>query len=259
MSWIRILVSIMKDEQNIQESYYKIPYHYISSFRRGFTQCFNDTWGINYVSTIELIIEELKNEKFESIIDIGCGDGRLVYELQIEFPDKNITGIDYSKKAIAFAKTLNSLGSFSCIDITEISFLETFDCAIMMEVFEHIKPENSGKFLDGVKKLLKPNGVLFITVPHSNKPIEEHHFRHFTISSLSKELGQYFDIVDVVPFEKISIYRKIINLILTNKYFILNHARLKNILYKFYKRRLIYCENENDCQRIFMKVINNKN
>ena len=75
----------MDNVQEKQDEEYAFPYHYVSQFRNGFTQVFNDTWGINYVSTIEYIIDQLKNEKFSSLMDIGCGDGRLVRELSISY------------------------------------------------------------------------------------------------------------------------------------------------------------------------------
>ncbi len=100
----------MDEVQIKQDEEYSFPYHYVSRFRDGFSQTFNDTWGINYVSTIEYIIHRLQNENFNSLIDMGCGDGRLTQELAIEFPDKRILGVDYSRRAISLAKSLNLSG-----------------------------------------------------------------------------------------------------------------------------------------------------
>ena len=130
----------MDNIQKLQDEEYDFPYHYVSQFRNGFSQVFNDTWGINYVSTIEYIIEQLKHEKFNSLIDIGCGDGRLVRELSIEFPNQNIFGIDYSSRAINLARIMNKNCKYFQSDIT-CEVVRKADVITLVEVFEHIHPK----------------------------------------------------------------------------------------------------------------------
>ena len=64
-------------EQDIQEIEYYFPYHYISEFRDGFNQTFNWTWGLYHISAVEFLISQLQTLDFDSVVDVGCGDGRL--------------------------------------------------------------------------------------------------------------------------------------------------------------------------------------
>ena len=239
--------------QKLQDDEYAFPYHYVSQFENGFTQCFYDSWGINYVATIQFILSKLKEAPFGNIIDIGCGDGRLVQEIQRAFPGKEIFGIDYSLRAITLARAMNPGGNYRQLNILTQEGEKQYDAGILMEVFEHIPPEDSDAFIRAIVKLLKPGGVLFVTVPHANKPLEYKHYRHFSSQSLSAAFAPYFDIQEVVPFEKGRRRKKIIDFILGNRLFILNYPRLRRILYNYYRNNLFFSPEEK-CNRLFLKL-----
>ncbi len=244
----------MQDIQKKQEEEYSFPYHYVSQFRNGFTQTFNDTWGINYVSTIEYLIQRLKNENFNALIDIGCGDGRLVRELSIEFKNKKILGIDYSTQAINLAKILNNNCEYHQADITT-QIIQKVDLVTLIEVFEHIPPEMADNFVEGICNHLNENGILYMTVPHQNKPVEYKHYRHFSSETISKSFSEKFIIEEIVPFESNGIRKRLIDKLLTNRLFILNNQRIKNYLYKYYKSNLFLLNNnESKCNRLFVKA-----
>jgi 2-polyprenyl-3-methyl-5-hydroxy-6-metoxy-1,4-benzoquinol methylase len=242
----------MDNLQQIQDDEYSFPYHYVSQFRNGFTESYFDSWGINYVATIEFILEKLKGEKLESAIDIGCGDGRLVSEIQKNFPSATISGVDYSTRAIQLAKSMNPKGNYRQMDIIAETIEQKFDLAVLMEVFEHIKPEESEKFVASIPKLLNAKGILYVTVPHINKAIEYKHYRHFSSTSLIKCFDKYFDVVEIVPFEQGKKRKAILDTLLGNRFFILNSHRLRTILYNYYKKNL-FTSDEQSCNRIFVK------
>lgn len=245
----------MNDEkQQIQEDEYWFPYHYISQYKPAFSQTFNDTWGINYVATIEFLLDQISLLDFESIIDIGCGDGRFTSELQAKYPEKHIVGIDYSPRAIMLAKAMNPKGNYKCVDITNWESDNQFDIAVLMEVFEHVPPECGSEFMHGVAKCLKNDGILLLTVPHSNKPIEYKHYRHFDAISISECIMPYFEVLEIVPFEKICFRKKVLDALLTNRLFILNHQSLRRRLYSVYKEKLFFVSTEKYCKRLFVKA-----
>ncbi|MGP1579447.1 MAG: class I SAM-dependent methyltransferase [Wolinella sp.] len=247
----------MDEIQIKQEEEYNFPYHYVSRFRDGFSQTFNDTWGINYVSTIEYIIHRLQNEHFSSLIDMGCGDGRLTQELAIEFPDKRILGVDYSHRAIELAKSLNPANGAHYYQSNIMKeTIEKVDLVTLIEVFEHIPPSISSEFVDGVYNHLNEGGVLYITVPHWNKPVEYKHYRHFSSKTISECFEGKFHIEEIVPFESNGFQKKIIDTILTNRFFILNHQRIKNRIYQYYKNNLFLLNNdESKCNRLFIRAV----
>ena len=251
----------MKKEQSEQEDEYLFPYHYVAHFKNNhFQHFFLDTWAINYASTIEYLLQKIDIDSQTSarIIDIGCGDGRICRELSFAFPFTTVLGIDYSMRATSLAKAMNSDVfnlKFKSLDITMEHNLNPFDIAILIEVFEHVPIENAEKFMESVRSLLNKGGVLYLTVPHENKFLEYKHFQHFSIKKIVDYLNPYFDIVEVVPFERISRYRKILLKILSNRFFILNNPRLLSIIYGWYKKNLFFCASEKDCQRIFVKAV----
>jgi 2-polyprenyl-3-methyl-5-hydroxy-6-metoxy-1,4-benzoquinol methylase len=249
-------MTMLEPEQMFQDEEYGFPYHYLTSFENGaFRHFSNDTWGINYVSTIEFLLEHLGGIDFSSIVDIGCGDGRFTKELWKRFPGSRVAGVDYSSKAIGLAKAMNCdvQGiSFEVCDITRVNTDAKFDVAVLMEVLEHIPPDNAAAFIYGIHKLLRPGGVLLLTVPHTNKPVAYKHYRHFNSALIGESLADYFEIVKVIPFEKISLTRTIVNQILANRLFILSNARLLKMVYTYYKQHLFYCSSETSCQRLFV-------
>ncbi|MFC1680191.1 class I SAM-dependent methyltransferase [Pseudomonadota bacterium] len=237
---------------SLQEQEYLFPYHHVSRFRGDFSQCFNDTWGINYLHTIEFLLQELATERFDTLVDIGCGDGRLTKEIAHEFPDALVGGVDSSPRAIEFAKAFSPDLDFNCIDLIEFEANRKFDGALLIEVFEHIPHDQAPGLLEGVAKTLKPEAFLLVTVPHSNKPLEYKHYRHFTSEQLEQAFQPHFTLEKLVPFEQGSWQRRLVNRILSNRFVILNHRLLKNLLYSYTRDHLFFAT-ERDCQRIYAK------
>ena len=102
-----------------QESQYTFPYHYIPSFENGhFCQHLYWSWGLQYIGGIELVLSILAEEPVESLVDIGCGDGRFLREVSMRFPAKTLSGIDNSSRAINLAKAMNPDLNYDCLDIS---------------------------------------------------------------------------------------------------------------------------------------------
>lgn len=98
-----------------------------------------------------------KYPSIESILDIGCGNGSML-ELLKEYKTK---GIDLSEDMlnISKAKGLN----VECIDIGDIK--EKFDCILAIgDVLNYMNQTELKKFLDSVKKALKPDGFFIFDV-----------------------------------------------------------------------------------------------
>ena len=246
-------------EQSYQEDEYYFPYHYIGQFENNqFRHYFLDTWSINYVSTIEYLLKKMDTSPISRIVDIGCGDGRFSRELSLAFQSSVIMGIDCSKRAIALASAMNpdiANLEFQSLDITRQHTHDSFDMAVLMEVFEHIPIEAAEQFMEGVRLLLRKGGTLYLTVPHENKALEYKHFQHFSVEKIVNYLWPYFDIAEIVPFEKISWHFGLILKVLSNQLFILNNPRLLSMIYRWYKKNLFPCASEKECQRIFVKAV----
>lgn len=242
-------------QQDRQEEEYAFPYHYVARFSERFQHFFVDDWAINYASTMEFLLDRLRLSNPQRIVDIGCGDGRFSRELAQAFPLASVLGIDYSRRAVALAAAMNPEVrnlQFDSLDINVEVGIQRFDTAILMEVFEHIPLPDADRFMESVRRLLVPGGFLYLTVPHINKPLEYKHFQHFSIESLSRYVRPHFDIVDIVPFEKRGIRRKLMEQVLNNRLFVLNSRVLLNAIYGWYRRALFTCATEAECQRLFI-------
>lgn len=241
-----------------QESEYYFPYHYVSKMpSSGFAQHFVDSWGINYISTIVFLLNHIERSQPKSLIDIGCGDGRLTREIHTHLPSIKLKGIDYSSRAINLAQAMNQDFpdiQYDRVDLLSNNLPEKYDAAILMEVLEHIPPHEVHTFVCGVHSVLKPGGTLFLTVPHINKPVEYKHFQHFSVETISNCLSSHFHIIEIVPFEKRSFARRFLNKLLCNNLFVLNNGKLLKYLYSINEKYLFNCAHENECQRIFVKA-----
>lgn len=245
----------MQKKQLEQDSQYNFPYHYIPTFGRNFTQNFNWAWGKQYASAIEFILDEIKKNdtKISSIADLGCGDGRLTKELNLSFKEKDIIGIDYSSKAINLAKALNPDVNYQSIDIIDTDYHDKFDAITLIEVFEHIPLEQCELFVLGMKKILNNGGIVYLTVPHVNIPLNSKHFQHFSFESLIKYFEKDFDLLEFKYIQKNNKFLKLINIFMANKHWIINNNYLNNLLYKFYKKYYFFGVKDN-CARIYMKL-----
>ncbi len=100
----------------------------------------------------------------EKVLDLGCGNGRLLQifkEIDIDY-----TGVDSSEKLIEIAKKLYPNAKFQVADALHPPFpTNHFDKIYSVAVLHHI-PSNQLRleFLDGVKRVLKPDGLLILTV-----------------------------------------------------------------------------------------------
>ena len=242
----------MNISQKVQENQYSLPYHYIPQYKN-FTQSISWSWGINYISAIEFILDEINKVDFKSIADIGCGDGRLTKEISKKFKDKEVIGIDYSKKAINLANVLNPDLNFINTDITKNLIEKKFDVATLIEVFEHIPKEDCNLFVEAIYKTLNNNGLLLLTVPHKNKPLNEKHFQHFDLELLKQYFEKHFDIIEVKYIEKLSKGHRLFKLLIHNSFYILNNQKILNNFYKIYKKLFLFAEEKN-VGRIYLKL-----
>ena len=117
------------------------------------------------------LIENLKLENGQQILDIGCGDGFYLHLLSNLTFKLKITGLDNDENALKSARS-NLRGKkviLICDNAKTLPFRSnTFDRVIASEVLEHI--DNDIAALNEIKRVLKPEGIIVLSVPHSNYP-----------------------------------------------------------------------------------------
>lgn len=104
-------------------------------------------------------------EANSSVLDVGCGNGRLLLGLP-----KNIkyTGVDNSRVLLKEARKTNPYRKFIETDITKkVSWkiLPQYDYIFSLAVIHHLPTEKDQLFvLKKIKEHLKPNGKILISV-----------------------------------------------------------------------------------------------
>jgi SAM-dependent methyltransferase len=177
--------------------FYKLGYGRFARF------CFNNTFN--------QVAKHVKGTG--NVLDVGCAYGFMLQRFPESFQK---FGIDVSKYAIEMAKERLPTATFKVGNAEdELPFEEDFfDMILLRDVLEHL--ENPKVALENIQKVLKKDGILYITTPNLNtvrKKIfkyadeKEHHvslFPHLDLITLLNNLG--FEIVERWTFLDLLVY-----------------------------------------------------
>lgn len=133
----------------------------------------------------------------DKILDIGCGNGRLLELLK----DKNIEyiGIDNSEKLIKIAKQKYPQNKFLLADVLKLPFQEkSFDKVFLIAVLHNIpSKEFRLQILEEAKRVLKPGGILILTVWdiwRRNSTVWQLHLKNILFKFIGKSKLDFKDI-----------------------------------------------------------------
>jgi 2-polyprenyl-3-methyl-5-hydroxy-6-metoxy-1,4-benzoquinol methylase len=107
-----------------------------------------------------------KNGRDFSVIDLGCGDGSLLFSLQrkgLLLNAEKIVGIDLSPERVKNLRK-NVKGVIGIVsDACNVEELENnvFDVVISSQVIEHVSDDN--ELLKEIRRLLKSDGIVYIS------------------------------------------------------------------------------------------------
>ena len=166
----------------LQEAEYRLPHHWILR-KHGLA---------NYLHKSDLLADLVRGAGCTggSALDVGCGDGRGTHELATRLgPAFEWTGVDFSERAIAFARLMAADLRFEvqdgeCLTVPDA----TYDLVVAREVIEHVPPAEVDGFVAELRRVLTPGGVLVVTTPTTNRRVPEKHFQHFTEATLRAAL-----------------------------------------------------------------------
>lgn len=236
-----------------QEAQYVEPYHYLPEVSEaGFRQHRFWSWGYRYLGRLKVVVELLEGIAFESLLDVGCGDGRFLKELHAVFRNKTLCGIDRSERAISLARSSNPGADYRCIDIRDLPMAEPWDVVTLLEVLEHIPPAELPEFMSEVAGRIKPGGALIVTVPHINQERPEKHYQHFDEGGLTALLSGNFVIDRTILFDNINWRMRLFLKFMggSGKHFVITNQKLNNLLYNYYLRHCITGGSPTRCERI---------
>jgi len=117
------------------------------------------------VNRYKKAVELLSDNSF--VLDCACGSG---YGSSIlASAGKEVIGIDVSLRDVKHAKRTYGNGNCTFVqaDSRALPFKDgSFDCACSIETIEHIEKKDHRKFLNELKRTLKPEGTLVISTPN---------------------------------------------------------------------------------------------
>jgi 2-polyprenyl-3-methyl-5-hydroxy-6-metoxy-1,4-benzoquinol methylase len=137
----------------------------------------------------------------DRILDIGCSQGITAILLGRE--GKKVDGIDISDESINYAvkdlknehDSVQKAVTFRVANfITDVDINLDYDTVLLTEVLEHISDPD--EFLRKVRKHIKPDGKLVVTVPFGINDFIDHK-RTYYYSLLVEHLSTYFHIESV--------------------------------------------------------------
>jgi ubiquinone/menaquinone biosynthesis C-methylase UbiE len=116
------------------------------------------------------LIQKLNDKSFESLLDVGCGTGKVLSLILDKFNAK-VSGIDLSEGMIQKAKEL--LGESANLKVGDSENLpwadNTFDVVTCSASFHHYP--NPEVVLKEMKRILKPDGRVIIADPWCPDPL----------------------------------------------------------------------------------------
>ena len=96
------------------------------------------------------------------LLEIGCGIGDFLHQIADE-ERLQITGSEIYLKGLRYAKKSLPNVEFIQFDVTQGTIDENFDVIAAFDVIEHT--ENDGIAIANMNKMLRPGGVIIISVP----------------------------------------------------------------------------------------------
>jgi SAM-dependent methyltransferase len=161
------------------------------------------------------------------ILDYGFGDGRYFEYFTQYFDRQNIHGVEISKIRVERAQARGWQKAIYLDMLAKFPYEDSFfDLINMVEVIEHIPPQDVSFYLSELQRVIKQEGVLILTTP--NYPIkrvydildafrlskwsrlrdDSTHAAFYNHKSLRSLLTQYFESIWFYSYKEGLLYRQ---------------------------------------------------
>ncbi|PKL38692.1 MAG: hypothetical protein CVV41_22185 [Candidatus Riflebacteria bacterium HGW-Riflebacteria-1] len=234
------------NKHQLQNDLYRLPYHYLPQIRDGgdFVRHQSLRWGFAYLCYLHHIAAIIAQEKPRTLLDAGCGDGRLISLVSQHTAGLKLTGLDNNNRAVAMAQALNPEQRFICGALADVK--ETFSFVSCIEVLEHIPDDRVASFISDLVARTEPGGKLLIGVPTNNKPMSAKHHRHYDRATLIEQLateshGLQIDSCEFIFNGNDPLYRFYTKLS-ENRFWFISVRLFENLMWKRVWTKLRYAE-----------------
>lgn len=162
---------------------------------------YHDKQNLHHLGRYEWAVKVLGAlESRERVLDCACGVGYGSRKLAEVF--RHVDAVDIFDEAIAMARERydDPRIEWRCMDAARLRDVfkeETFDAIVSFQTIESIADDQ--KYLDDLRELLKPGGVLLIDTPlrkfRVDQPENRHHRRNYALDDWLDLLKRRFDIL----------------------------------------------------------------
>lgn len=107
-------------------------------------------------------------EMCRSLLDFGCGWGRMIRFFLKDMPPERLHGVDPNEYLIGLCRETNRWADFSVSNVMPpLTFPDrTFDLIYAYSVFSHLSEETHLRWLEELARVMRPVGVLAVTTWH---------------------------------------------------------------------------------------------
>lgn len=136
-----------------------MPTTYNTSFYDEIAESFHKTRHALWPGVVKFLTSIPKGSH---ILDVGCGNGKYLdvraHDCVIHACDKSINLVHVARKNHAHAHIIEADG-------LRLPFKDgSYDAVISVAVVHHLSPQDRVKFMNELKRVLKPGGMLLVTV-----------------------------------------------------------------------------------------------
>jgi SAM-dependent methyltransferase len=118
-----------------------------------------------YFIDLRRLAEQIRSGgRASRILEVGCGEGSLVEQLKLQFPDSLITGIDITPRVGRLYSGDRANVSFKHSTVEDIAreAPASFDLVVLADVLHHVPPAARRGLLTAIQAALAPEGVLVV-------------------------------------------------------------------------------------------------
>lgn len=161
-----------------------------------------------HIKLLKKVLQEknINKSKKINILDMGCGDGVLLFLIQKYLAEYqfNFYGIDLSEIALKTAKAKITKGNFSKSSIYKTDFQnDFFDIILSSDVIEHVNYPD--KMLQETKRIAKTNAIIIFGTPirYTEYPLDKMHVKEFFPDEFKQIFEKYFNHVKLIRSHKL--------------------------------------------------------
>jgi 2-polyprenyl-3-methyl-5-hydroxy-6-metoxy-1,4-benzoquinol methylase len=238
----------------IQESLYSFAYHFLPTENTPKTWHVARYlyWGYEYLAILETVRTLVVRNQPERVLDFGCGDGRLIQELAKDgIPE--LLGVDHSEHALLFAHA----ALYGYNNVHFLKELQEIDDSLMpinmitaIEVLEHISPHLLKDIIKQFWATIHQDGILIVSVPTVNIPLNKKHYQHFSIEKLNDCMQGLFLLTEFQFIHKVCFLSELIRKMVVNRVFIMNNANYLKLMTSIYRRFVMNADDKTGAHMI---------